>query len=959
MTDLINLPDGDVTFLFSDIQGSTPLWEDMPEAMEHALSLHNSILSEAISSHEGKWYKSVGDEIQAAFSDPAQALLAAIAGQRGLLTAKWGKTGPIRVRMGIHRGDAIAETTDYATTHTLNRVARIMSSAHGGQIVISQEAAQEIENQLPDGIWLQDMGKHRMKGLSHLEHIHQVIAHGLPSEFPRLKTLDISPNNLPVHLNRFIGRKQEIAKIQELLAASRLVTLTGSGGAGKTRLSLEVAETLQDENPDGVWLVELAPHTDPELVPQTVIHSLELVEDAAEPAIKQLIDFLKNRSLLLILDNCEHLIEASAQLANSLLRACPNLRILASSREALGVPGETPYRVPSLTIPETDHLNGLEEFAAVEAIQLFMDRAQTVNLGFALTSENAPTIAHICKRLDGIPLAIELAAARVKVMQVQQIAERLENRFRLLTGGSRTALPRQQTLRALIDWSYSLLTEAERTLFRRLSVFVGGWDLKTAEAVCEGGEIDSFEVLDLLTSLVDKSLVNTEETEIGVRYRRLETIRQYAREKFLETDDVSSLRDAHLAYFMEQAEIAGTEIQGKNQIMWVTRLNANLENINAAVSWGTETDVASGLRLVNALENYLYMSFDARLGHRWFSGLLSNADGDLQPAIHAKALRIAMAYLWSIGDSESKERYFNASLALYNSMQDETGIANLMMHKGWSYVDEGELAKAEKIFLECTESFKRAGDITGQLMSQNQLAGSIYSTSNPRLAKMYAENNLELLKNSGNIHAEKSVLDVLANLSYFTEEYDLALEYLERSNRLTQLLFKSKFASHSYDKARIHYMKGDYEQARSFFMEAIEVADKNGRFREIHWATLWLGKIAVQTGDLEEAYQIIKNSLAFFENLQFMGVVVAIEWLCELAMVLDRPEQAATLLSWTDVQRIKVGDHRPKPEQRIVDQLYLEIETKLSPQAISEAKMLGERMTSEKAIEYALLEIKP
>lgn len=347
-----------------------------------------------------------------------------------------------------------------------------------------------------------------------------------------------------------------MAEVKEALNTSRLVTLTGSGGVGKTRLSIEVARPLQETYPHGVWLVELATQTDPELVPQSVMNALGLREDMERPIITILTDFLRKRTLLLVLDNCEHLIEACAQLANTLLRACPNLRILASSREALGVPGELPYRMPSLALPKEKNAINLDEFEQIESVRLFVERAVNVKPAFALTPEVAPVIAHICHRLDGIPLAIELAAARVKVLTVEQIAMRLDDRFRLLTGGSRTALPRQQTLRALIDWSYNLLTEAERTLLRRLSVFAGGWTLEGAESVCAGGEIESYDVLDLLTGLVDKSLVLAQDTSGGIRYHRLETIRQYAREKFQETDEVAAVRDRHLVYYLELAETA-------------------------------------------------------------------------------------------------------------------------------------------------------------------------------------------------------------------------------------------------------------------------------------------------------------------------------------------------------------------------------------------------------------------
>jgi predicted ATPase/class 3 adenylate cyclase len=959
MPNNLNLPTGKVTFLFSDIQGSTPLWESMPEAMGASLSQHNRIMSAAIEAYGGVWYKSVGDEIQAAFTEPLAALQAALAGQRGLQSAEWGKTGPILVRMGIHFGDAIAEAADYATTHTLNRVARIMSSAHGGQVVISQEAVLEIDGRFPEGVTLKDMGKHRMKGLSQLEHIHQVLAPDLPADFPKLKTLDISPNNLPNQLSTFFGRAKEIREVRELIGTSRLVTLTGSGGAGKTRLSLEVAETLQDAHPHGVWLVELAPQTDPDLIPSTVLQALDLTPDASRPAVKQLTDYLAARTLLLVLDNCEHLIDASAQLADTLLRACPDLRILASSREALGVPGESPYRVPSLHVPDTEALSSLEAFEAIEAIQLFMDRAKTVKNDFALSAENAPTIAHICKRLDGIPLAIELAAARVKVMQVSQISDRLDNRFRLLTVGSRTALPRQQTLRALIDWSYGLLTEPERSLLRRLSVFVGGWDLEAAETVCAGGEIESFEVLDLLTSLVDKSLINTQDTETGVRYHRLETIRQYAREKFLESDEVETLRDAHLAYFGELAETAGEELDGKNQIIWVKQLDTERDNLNAAISWATETDVVSGMRLVNSLESYLYIQFDVQMSYRWLSGLLSAADDSVEPAIHAKTLQVSMG-IAAVGELEKRDQYIKKALALYESAEDEVGIAYVKLHNAWSHTARGDLEEAKPILQECLEVFERKGDIRGQVWVNNTFASVIYATSNTPLAIGYAEKILALLEISENQIHKYRVLNSLSYLYYVSGKFDEALEYLERAIHIIKKIFDRLPPQHFYDKARIFYMKGDFEQAFALFLETIARDEQAGRYREKAWSTIWLGKIAVQTGDYEKAYQLFSESFETFRKLNIkMMLVLTIEGFCELAVALGEAEQAATMMAWADASRKKIGDQRPSPEQEGFEKLWQAIQAHLSPEQVAEATARGEEMSSDQMIAFALEEVKP
>ncbi|MBI5567823.1 MAG: AAA family ATPase, partial [Chloroflexi bacterium] len=427
--------------------------------------------------------------------------------------------------------------------------------------------------------------------------------------------IEIKPpatNNLPRQLTTFIGREREITEVKHLLhtTTSRLVTLTGSGGCGKTRLALQVGQELLADYPQGVWLIELAPIADPALVPQTAVTALGLREESGRSLVTTLIDYLRGRKTLLLLDNCEHLVTASAQLVETLLHACPDLTILASSREQLGIAGEAAFRVPSLAIPDLHQLPPIETLTQYEAVQLFVDRAQLALPEFAITAENAGAIAQICHRLDGIPLAIELAAARVNVVSADQIAARLGNAFRLLTGGRRTALPRQQTLRALMDWSYNLLTDAERALLRRLGVFAGGWTLEAAEAIGADedatGLIQPDDVLDLITQLVNKSLVIAEGTEHGhVRYRLLETIRQYAREKMSDFCDVDCVWDRHLDYFVRLAERAEPELRGPQQAQWLNRLKDDVDNLHAALDWSVDGEVEGGLRLATAIYEFV------------------------------------------------------------------------------------------------------------------------------------------------------------------------------------------------------------------------------------------------------------------------------------------------------------------------------------------------------------------
>jgi predicted ATPase/class 3 adenylate cyclase len=602
-----NLPSGTVTFLFTDIQGSTKLAQERRDTWEALRARHHAILRSAIEANDGHVFQIIGDAFCAAFHTVREALEAALAAQRGLQTEDWGEA-PIKVRMGINTGAAQAGSNadgsgGYTGYSSMARTQRVMSTAYGGQILLSNTSAELLLGEFPAGVSLRDMKEHRLKGLLNPEHLWQVVAADLSQDFPALQTLNSIPNNLPIQLTSFIGREREIAEIKGLLEQNRLVTLTGSGGVGKTRHSLQVAAEVLDTFSDGVWLVELAPESSPELVPQALASVLGVHEDQSRSLMTTLQDHLQAKTVLLLLDNCEHLLEACAQLADGLLHACPHLKILVSSREALGMAGEVSFLVPSLSLPDAQHLPSLERLTQYDSVRLFIERAVAVKSDFIVANHNAPAVAQICSRLDGIPLAIELAAARLKGLSAEQISERLDDRFRLLTGGNRTALPRQQTLRAMIEWSYDLLSEAERVLLRRLAVFVGDWTLEAAEAVCAEQGIETTEVMDLLLRLVDKSLIVSEERGGQAHYHMLETIRQFARDKLLESGEGAWLRLRHLEFFLKFAEQAEARLESAEPLIWLHQLGAEYENLQAALGWEIEAGREQpALRLSRAME---------------------------------------------------------------------------------------------------------------------------------------------------------------------------------------------------------------------------------------------------------------------------------------------------------------------------------------------------------------------
>jgi predicted ATPase len=498
--------------------------------MQDAVRRHDGLMRTAIAAHDGYVFKTIGDAFCAAFARPEEAVAAILDAQRALASEDFSAVDGLRVRAAIHTGTTDERDGDYFGS-TVNRVARLLVIGHGGQVLVSGATGHVVQGDLPPRVGLRDLGEHRLTDLARPEQVYQLLAPGLAAEFPPLRSLDVLPSNLPVQLTTFVGRGAELEEIAALVRDHRLVTLIGSGGVGKTQTALQVATALGD--PGAVWFVGLARINEPSLVPAAIASALRVQQVPNRPLLETLLEYLKNKTVLLILDNCEHVVTEAATAAHALLAACPRVRILATSREPLKVAGERTFRLPSLSSPSPEAAPGLDvaDAAAYEAIVLFCDRARAVDHHFTLTDENAPIVGAVCGRLDGIALAIELAAARVNVLSVKALAEKLDDRFRVLTGGERAALPRQQTMRATIDWSYDLLAAPEQRLFERLSVFAGGCTLVMATAVCGGELAAEGEMLNLLSSLVDKSLVAVDLESSEPRYRLLESFRQYAREK--------------------------------------------------------------------------------------------------------------------------------------------------------------------------------------------------------------------------------------------------------------------------------------------------------------------------------------------------------------------------------------------------------------------------------------------
>ena len=695
------MPCGTVTFLFTDIEGSTKLWEAYPDAMRLALTRHDELLRKAIEDNNGYVFKTVGDAFCAAFATASDALAAALASHLLLLNEKWEETGSLRVRIALHTGEAQERDGDYFG-QTLNRVARLQSTGYGQQTLLSQTTYDLVRDRLPSEATLHDLGTHRLKDLQRPEQVFQLLHPDLPDTFPPLKSLDNPelPNNLPQQVTSFIGREKEIGEVKTLLDKTRLLTLTGSGGCGKTRLSLQVAADVLENYPDGVWLVELASLCDSSLVPQSVAQVLGVTEEPDKPLVQTLVAALKDRKMLLVLDNCEHVLSVCARLVDTLIRACPTLKVLASSREGLGIAGETVYRIPPLSLPDLKHTATPASLSMYEAVRLFVDRAVAVLPAFVVTNQNAPALASLCHRLDGIPLAIELAAARVRSMSVEEINSKLDNCFRLLTGGSRTALPRQQTLRALIDWSYDLLSDQKKTVLCRLSVFAGGWTLAAAEQVGVGeslsGEgIEDWEMLDLLTSLVDKSLVFAQTQGEATRYGLLETVRQYARDRLAESGESLVVRVRHANYFLTLIEEIKSKLNGSEQVQWFGALEEEHDNLRQALTLYAE-DIEDaeagekGLRLGAALQRFWWTRGYLSEGRERLGALLAHPAAQERTKARADALNGAGSLAWMQGDYGGARVLLEESLTMKRELGDRKGIAYSLNNLASVAHDQGD-----------------------------------------------------------------------------------------------------------------------------------------------------------------------------------------------------------------------------------------------------------------------------
>jgi predicted ATPase/class 3 adenylate cyclase len=736
-----------LTFVLTDVEGSTRLWEAHGQAMGSALAAHDRLVSRAVASHGGRLVKTKGegDSSFSVFTSPAQAVAAALEFQRALAAEPWPLPAPLAVRVAVHAGEVQEREADFYGP-VVNRCARLRAIGHGGQVLLSAVVAELVRDDLPEGAHLRGLGVHRLKDLAAPEHVVQLCHPDLRDQFPPLSSLEARPNNLPMQLTSFVGRERELAGLRQQLVSSRLVTLVGIGGCGKTRLALQAAADAVEGYPGGVWLVELAPLSEPSLVEQQLATVLGIREEggAGEPGGRTLTDrllgYLAPRRTLVLLDNCEHLVEACAALAAKLVGGCPELTVLATSREPLGVAGEVTFAVPPLATEPLDQAAD----GGSEAVRLFVDRARLVDPTFALTSENAAAVAGICRRLDGIPLAIELAAARTRSLTPRQLDDRLGDRFRLLTGGSRTSLPRHQTLRAAIEWSHRLLSGPEQVLFRRLAVFAGSCTLEAAEQVCADGDLD---ILLLVAALVDKSLLVHEPAQ--GRHRMLETIRQYAWEELRQAGEEDELRARHRDWCL--ALVEAVELDTPLATAWMARLAAEQDNFRAALEWDGPTgdDGAKRLRLAGALREFWWSRAQGGEGRHWLERALQ-AGPDAPAAARAVALVGAGLVAGDQGDGVSALDFFQRSQALYEELGDRRGVAESLLGLGQIAGLQGRYEQAQAVLEQAVREAQAVGDRYLAALALNFIGNGLYVRGDWASARPLFEQVRDVLQSIGN-----------------------------------------------------------------------------------------------------------------------------------------------------------------------------------------------------------------
>ena len=949
-------PTGTVTLLFTDIEGSTKLFQEFPEKLPSALRRHNEILRDAIESNSGHVFKIVGDAYCCAFENVADAVSAAVEVQRNLSEEEWDEA-EIKIRIGIHSGNAEWNGHDYMGYMTLARATRVMSAAYGEQILVSDDAYVNLD--LPklglgkegDDLSFRDLGERRLKDVIEPIRLFQVLSKDLREEFPPLKTLDARPNNLPIQLTSFIGREKEMKDVKYNLKLNRLLTLTGTGGAGKSRLSLQTGADLIDDFANGVWFVELAAVNDPEFLTAAIINSLGIKEELKKTPEETLTDHLRDKEILIILDNCEHLINACADLTERLLSSCPKLKIIATSRESLNCSGEQIFKIPALSHPDPNSKDTPEQLTQYESVRLFIERALSVNPKFRVNNENAPALADVCSRLDGIPLAIELAAARIKTLSIEKIFERLDDRFNLLTGGKRTALPRQQTLRALIDWSYDLLTESEKIIWSRLSVFSGGWTLEAAEEICSDNTIKKNDIIDHLSELVEKSIIIYNESK--ERYNILETIKQYGREKLEYENEIFQ---RHLDYYLYLAQRAEPELNRSDAKLWLDKLEADHNNFIISIEWSLSNEnKEKGAVIATAFEQFWKIRGHYSTGIRLYENILQN-QGELSKAIKGKLLLRIGVFKFQQGDYEQTKIYCEESLSIGKEIGDKKVIAGSKNTLGNIASDQGNYEEAKKYFEESLDTKIEIGDKSGIAITLHNLGLLAFVKGDYEQAKKFNEDSLAIRKEIGDKHGISFSLQNLGHLALEKGYHEQAKKYFEESLCIRKEIGDKNGIAYSFNYlGNLANYGGDKELAKKYYEDSLKIFKEIGDKRGIADSHHSQGNLASEKGDYALAKNFFEEEMAIRKEIGDKNGISELMIYFGSILANQRDfELAVKLLSTSEKIIELIEGVLDKSSRLIKDETIAKLHEHLSKKEFNKYWEEGKKLTLDEAVALAL-----
>jgi predicted ATPase/class 3 adenylate cyclase len=914
-------PSGTVAFLFTDVEGSTRRWESHQAAMHSAVERHFALLRDAVAAQRGVVYKTIGDAVQAAFPTAADAVCAAVAAQAALARANWGDLGPFRVRMAIHVGEATPRDGDYLAP-ALNRLARVLATGYGGQILLTEAARALVATEVPAAHALRDLGAHRLKDLLVAEHIFQLTGPGLDVDFPPLRSLERRPHNLPAQPTPLLGRETEVAALREALAAPspRLVTLTGPGGVGKTRLALQAAAEAIDSFPDGVWWAPLAGVSDPALLPDAIAAPLGVREAPGEALLDSIGAHLRARHALLLLDNLEHLPDAGAPIAH-LLAAAPDLRVLATSRAPLHVRGERTFPVAPLPLPRPARDLSLEDALSSPAVQLFVDRAQAVVPDFQLDAATAPAVAAICQRLDGLPLAIELAAARTRLLPPPALLARLERALPLLTGGARDLPERQRTLRATIAWSHDLLAPEEQRLFAQLSVFAGGCSLEAALAVCAEQDGDDLLLLDQLDTLVAQSLLRTSPSDgANPRFAMLETIREFGRERLQASGEADAVCQRFAAYFLSLAERAEPLLSGPEQGDWLARLTAEHDNLRESLVAAAHLEPpADHLRLAGALWRFWWVRGHLTEGRqRLDEALARRGEGEITPEVLARALDGAGVLAEAQGDIDRAAALHDEALTLWRLAEDSAGEARSLENLGIiELFDRANLTRARELHEAALACFRAADDRFGVASALANLgAVALRAEDFPRASSLYQE-ALALALSLGDARAAAAASTNLASLAFFQGDFDNSAALFEEALRHWQALDDVPGAALALGNlAAALQWTGDTSRAKTLYEESLALHQDLGDRQGIAFAWSHLGRVARDEGNPREAARLTLAAARLAGDIGDMfNEAESLDGLAAALLDLERPDASVTLFAAADAMRKTAGLSPPSVER--------------------------------------------